>query len=978
MNGKGISSLLGNLSIVLVVVLSGPVIASGKVIYVDTDATGANDGSSWTDAYNFLQDALADANSAVKPIELLVAQGIYKPDANSADPNGSGDRAATFRLINGLSLRGGYAGFGELDPNARDTKLYEAILSGDLAGNDVFVSDVSLVYTDPCRAENSFHVVTGSETDKTAFLDGFTISAGNSKYSAKIHGGGIYNYEGEPTITNCTFSANSYAAMFNYRSIPILMGCRFIRNAGGGIRNDESDSTIENCVFKANQDNGICNENSNSTVNNCIFSGNRGVYGGGMWNNGGNSIVNGCLFTGNRVSRYGGAIVNEGWLRISNCEFFGNSAALGGGIENRDYLRISNCTFVGNRGGGIFNEGFTQTSNCIFWGNTPCQLFPNNSELLIATYSNVQDGWPGEGNMDIDPCFVELGYWDDPCNTPDQDWDDIWINGDYHLKSQAGRWDANEGRWTKDEVTSPCIDAGNPGCPLGDEPAPNGNRINMGAFGGTAEASKSPEGWSLLADLNNDGICNFDDFAYQAKDWQETASRQPGDLNRDGTVNRADLALVVYDWLEYCRLLTACNPSPAHCALDVPVDANLGWSRIEYCLQDEVYLGTDPCALALVATIPAVLPPLYNPPADLIASTTYYWRVDETDANMLTHTGPVWSFSTISGKAQCDYPADGAVIEGEDYPFTGEPTHIWTTLDFLPGPTAVKHTAYFSDKWEDVLLRVQDANLGSPPNPTIAPYRYYVGLPVVEPYIESLVRGTVYYWTVDETDALGNTFPGDIWEFAIYGFYAFAPDPPNEAVYVDPNVLLSWLPGLYVCCHDFYIGTSWEEVDNADRSDTTGIYRGYTLEPFYQCSNLVFNTKYYWRVDEVSPRSCIPSLCAGPCYKGDVWCFTTRPEGVDTIREDLRFGIAGRVAGDLYSAPPLPTTHTVVNNGQELKTNDGRINMGAYGGTAQAGRTYLGEPVWEIIDSEDINDDCVVNFKNFAIMALHWLQDENQ
>jgi L-ascorbate metabolism protein UlaG (beta-lactamase superfamily) len=65
------------------------------------------------------------------------------------------------------------------------------------------------------------------------------------------------------------------------------------------------------------------------------------------------------------------------------------------------------------------------------------------------------------------------------------------VDGDYHLKSQAGRWDPASQSWVKDDVTSPCIDAGDPNSPVGQEPEPNGGRINMGAYGGTKEASKS-------------------------------------------------------------------------------------------------------------------------------------------------------------------------------------------------------------------------------------------------------------------------------------------------------------------------------------------------------------------------------------------------------------------------------------------------------------------------------------------------------
>ena len=150
--------------------------ATAEIIFVDADATGANDGSSWADAYNYLQDALADANL---DDEIHVAQGIYKPDQGVNQT--PGDRTETFQLKNGVSIKGGYAGFGESDPNARDIELYETILSGDLYGDD----GPDFANND----ENSYHVVTSIRTDETAVLDGFTITAGNAWRSAKRGGG---------------------------------------------------------------------------------------------------------------------------------------------------------------------------------------------------------------------------------------------------------------------------------------------------------------------------------------------------------------------------------------------------------------------------------------------------------------------------------------------------------------------------------------------------------------------------------------------------------------------------------------------------------------------------------------------------------------------------------------------------------------------------------------------------------------------
>ncbi|MHC4890517.1 MAG: LamG-like jellyroll fold domain-containing protein, partial [Planctomycetota bacterium] len=147
--------------------------AVGQTIFVDADASGANNGTSWVDAYNYLQDGLAAAWSGD---EIWVSQGMYTPDQGVGIT--PGDREATFRLINGVAIKGGYAGFGQPDPNARDIEVYETVLSGDLLGNDGpdFANN----------GENSYHVVTGSGTDATAVLDGFTITGGNAGGSSDM------------------------------------------------------------------------------------------------------------------------------------------------------------------------------------------------------------------------------------------------------------------------------------------------------------------------------------------------------------------------------------------------------------------------------------------------------------------------------------------------------------------------------------------------------------------------------------------------------------------------------------------------------------------------------------------------------------------------------------------------------------------------------------------------------------------------
>ncbi len=96
---------------------------AGPILYVDDDAPPAGDGVGWGTAYRFLADALADASGGGIG-EIRVGQGTYQPDRDELNPGGTGVRFATFQLLNGVALMGGYAGFGAKDPDDRDTELY--------------------------------------------------------------------------------------------------------------------------------------------------------------------------------------------------------------------------------------------------------------------------------------------------------------------------------------------------------------------------------------------------------------------------------------------------------------------------------------------------------------------------------------------------------------------------------------------------------------------------------------------------------------------------------------------------------------------------------------------------------------------------------------------------------------------------------------------------------------------------------------
>jgi hypothetical protein len=360
------------------------------LIYVDADATGANDGTSWADAFKYLQDAL------YKPLtsgdEIWVASGTYKPDVNSANPSGTGEREATFQLISGVAIYGGFAG-GESSLGERDWTSNVTILSGDLDDNDIDVNDLSNLWDEPTRAENSYHIVMGSGTDATAVLDGFSITAGNAVGSDPYYyGGGMYNYSGSPTVTNCTFSTNSAeyegGGMYNENSNPTVTNCTFSFNAvgdcGGGMENyDNSRPTVSDCNFIDNladyYGGGMHNYSGNPTVTNCTFSFNAaGDYGGGMYNMKSSPTVTNCTFSFNAAGDYGGGMYNySASPTVTNCTFSTNSVeSEGGGMYNEDSSpTVTNCTFsfnaAGDYGGGMenYDNSHPTVSDCNFIGN---------------------------------------------------------------------------------------------------------------------------------------------------------------------------------------------------------------------------------------------------------------------------------------------------------------------------------------------------------------------------------------------------------------------------------------------------------------------------------------------------------------------------------------------------------------------------------------------------------------------------------
>ncbi|MBN2270607.1 MAG: hypothetical protein JXN61_08340, partial [Sedimentisphaerales bacterium] len=364
---------------------------SESIIYVDDDATGANDGSSWSNAYKFLQDALADANASPKPIEIHVAQGIYKPDQGTGIT--PGDRTTAFQLINGVTIKGGYAGFGEYTPDARDYIRYETILSGDLAGNDVEGLELSELRDHPSRLENSYHVFFNwaLNLDQNAALEGFTITGGNARDPGA--GGGMYNYfHGSPKVSECTFihnSASNGGGMFNEISDPTIECCVFIGNradsAGGGMYNVRANPKIKDCSLTANSakwsGGAISNSYSNPRIERCQIKDNSAElhYGGGIYNGESSPYLENCFFTGNSAESGGGVYnINRSSPTVKLCSFTANSARYnGGGMFNYGWsAKLEACTFSNNSanrgGGGIYNEHYSRAilDGCSFTSNT--------------------------------------------------------------------------------------------------------------------------------------------------------------------------------------------------------------------------------------------------------------------------------------------------------------------------------------------------------------------------------------------------------------------------------------------------------------------------------------------------------------------------------------------------------------------------------------------------------------------------------
>lgn len=363
--------------------------------YVDASVSGgAGDGSSWANAFQYLQDALA---VAVSGDQIWVADGIYYPDQGTGHNNNS--PTETFNLIEGIKLYGGFAGTESL-LSERNWSTNVTILSGDIDGNDLNTdgNNIAETYTN-ISGSNSYHVVyanggTGKTNISSATeLNGFYITAGaaiNPDVSDDKYGGGLncngagLGNESSPTIKNCNFSGNK----------ALRFGGAIYNN---GINNGKSSPIITNCSFSEN----FAETYSGGAVCNYAFSGISSP-----------TIIN-CAFSGNTANQKGGAIYNHGPAgnscpSITNCTFTGNSATtIGGGAiyNNADVSGTSNPSIT----------------NCILWGNSSVagnEIYNYQGATPSVSYSNIEGGigatacisacTDGGNNIDTNPLFANL------------------------------------------------------------------------------------------------------------------------------------------------------------------------------------------------------------------------------------------------------------------------------------------------------------------------------------------------------------------------------------------------------------------------------------------------------------------------------------------------------------------------------------------------------------------------------------------
>lgn len=370
-------------------------------IFVDHTANGSNDGSTWSNAYTNLQDAIQNAPAGA---EVWVAAGTYLPSP-------SGEIDSTFALTKSIDLYGGFAG-SESYLSERDMEANLTILSGDYNNDDALV-----VSTDPLNlnfsnySDNAKRIITAYDVAGAISLDGFTVSGGHAPSSGAAM---LFTPDVELTvlIKNCTIKNN-------------LSG-----STAGAIRIGASTDEVLN--FRL--------ENSSAINNACIGGGL--PKGGVLWAVGSgvtNADFINVLFHQNFSSNRGGALNldNGTFPTFENCIFSENQATNGGAIFKiiSGSSSYRNCTFYKNKASSQaaviwnYSSGGTENAklqNCIFYNNGNSPLYATgNLGYDISNTLIEYDSWmdfsnqgnsnsidQGGNQFNVDPEFVDATTFD--------------------------------------------------------------------------------------------------------------------------------------------------------------------------------------------------------------------------------------------------------------------------------------------------------------------------------------------------------------------------------------------------------------------------------------------------------------------------------------------------------------------------------------------------------------------------------------
>ena len=329
-------------------------------------------------------------------------------------------------------------------------------------------------------------------------------------------------------------------------------------------------------------------------------------------------------------------------------------------------------------------------------------------------------------------------------------------------------------------------------------------------------------------------------------------------------------------------------------------------------------------------------------PDGLIPGTTYYWRVDEVEADGTTkHTGYVWSFTVPPKTAYDPVPAKGA-----------ESVDLNVVLSWTGGFGAKLHYIVFGEDFDEV----NDAAMGVPNGTTT----YSPG---------PLKLAKTYYWRVDEFDGAG-TLKGDVWSFTTLGAVS-GPNPADDAMDVKPSVVLNWDAGAVAASHEVYFGTDADAVANATTASPE--YKGSKAlgEESYDPGKLMLNTAYYWRIDEVNGAS------TDSPWAGNVWSFSTGDffaiddfeiydAGENQIwyswHDGLGYGVPG--SPDFFGGNGTGAAvgdETTASYTEETIVHDGLQSMPIFYDNNKQGYSKYSEVEYTLTDQRDWTEEGVTN-----------------